>query len=146
MKARAGIGISIVIAFFTALTIASSPRLHEKLHKVGTHHECAATMIASGNCEHSCAASACSQTRECAEFAGFSPETFSICCRVGSFFGPGTRPARCALARSPPPFPRGIDFLAQTIAALFCACVPYSPQSVGQRRDRTPSNSNHENS
>lgn len=53
MKARAGIGISIVIVFFTALTIASSPRLHEKLHKVGTHHECAATMIASGNCEHS---------------------------------------------------------------------------------------------
>jgi len=53
MKARASIGISIVIAFFTALTIASSPRLHEKLHKVGTHHECAATMIASGNCEHS---------------------------------------------------------------------------------------------
>ena len=52
MKARAGIGISIVIAFFTALTVASSPQLHEKLHKVGTHHECAATMIASGNCEH----------------------------------------------------------------------------------------------
>jgi hypothetical protein len=53
MKARAGIGIGVVIAFFTALTIASSPRLHEKLHKVGTHHECAATMIASGSCEHS---------------------------------------------------------------------------------------------
>ena len=44
-----------------------------------------------------CAASACSQTRECAEFAGFSPETFSIRCRVGSFFGPGTRPARISL-------------------------------------------------
>src|SRR5207244_12722819 len=53
MKARAGIGISIVIAFLAALTIASSPRLHEKLHKAGPHHECAATMIASGNCEHS---------------------------------------------------------------------------------------------
>jgi hypothetical protein len=32
MKARAGIGISIVIAFFTALTIAGSPQLHEKLN------------------------------------------------------------------------------------------------------------------
>ena len=52
MKARAGIGISIVIAFFTALTIASSPQLHEKLHKVDSQHACAATMIASGNCEH----------------------------------------------------------------------------------------------
>ena len=44
-----------------------------------------------------CAASACSQTRERAEFAGFSPETFSICCRVGSFLGPGTRPAGVSL-------------------------------------------------
>src|SRR5205823_68144 len=42
MKARAGIGISIVIAFFTALTIASSPRLHERLHKVGSQREAAA--------------------------------------------------------------------------------------------------------
>jgi hypothetical protein len=53
MKARTGIGIGVIIAFFTALTIASSPQLHKKLHKVGMHHECAATMIASGNCEHS---------------------------------------------------------------------------------------------
>ena len=53
MKARAGIGIGVVIAFFTALTIASSPQLHEKLHKVDSQHACAATMIASGNCEHS---------------------------------------------------------------------------------------------
>ena len=44
-----------------------------------------------------CAASAFSQTRERAEFAGFSPETFSICCRVGSFLGPGTRPAGISL-------------------------------------------------
>ena len=52
MKARAGIGISIVIAFLAALTIASSPQLHEKLHKPSSQHECAATLIASGNCEH----------------------------------------------------------------------------------------------
>jgi hypothetical protein len=53
MKPRACIGIGIVIAFFTALTIASSPQLHERLHKVDSQHGCAATMIASGNCEHS---------------------------------------------------------------------------------------------
>jgi hypothetical protein len=52
MKPRAFIGIAIVVAFFTALTIASSPRLHEKLHKAGPHHECAVTLIAAGNCEH----------------------------------------------------------------------------------------------
>jgi hypothetical protein len=52
MKPRAFISIGVVSAFFAALTIASSPRLHEKLHKVGPHHECAATILASGNCEH----------------------------------------------------------------------------------------------
>jgi hypothetical protein len=53
MKPRACIGLSVLIGFFAALTLASSPQLHEKLHKVGTHHECAATIISSGNCEHS---------------------------------------------------------------------------------------------
>jgi len=53
MKPRACIGLSVLIGFFAALTLASSPQLHEKLHRVGTHHACAATMIASGNCEHS---------------------------------------------------------------------------------------------
>jgi hypothetical protein len=53
MKPRAWIGIGVVVSFFTALTIASSPQLHERLHKVDSHHECAATMIASGKCEHS---------------------------------------------------------------------------------------------
>jgi hypothetical protein len=53
MKPRAFIGIGIVIAFFAALTVASSPKLHEKLHKQSPQHECAATILASGNCEHS---------------------------------------------------------------------------------------------
>jgi hypothetical protein len=52
MKPRVWICIGVVVSFFTALTIASSPQLHEKLHKVDSHHACAATMIASGNCEH----------------------------------------------------------------------------------------------
>jgi len=53
MKACARVGVSVLFAFFVALTLGSSPQLHEKLHKAGPHHECAATMIASGNCEHS---------------------------------------------------------------------------------------------
>src|SRR5207244_13510190 len=52
MKACARVGISVLFAFFVALTLASSPRLHERLHKVDSQHACAATMIASGNCEH----------------------------------------------------------------------------------------------
>ena len=52
MKPRAWIGIGVVVSFLTALTIASSPQLHERLHKVDSHHECAATIIASGKCEH----------------------------------------------------------------------------------------------
>jgi hypothetical protein len=35
------------------LTIACSPRLHERLHTVDSQHACAATMIASGSCEQS---------------------------------------------------------------------------------------------
>src|SRR4029078_2744170 len=52
MKACARVGISVLFVFFVALTLASSPRLHERLHKVDSQHACAATMIASGNCEH----------------------------------------------------------------------------------------------
>jgi hypothetical protein len=44
--------MSVLFAFFVALTLASSPQSHEKLHKVDSQHACAATMIASGNCEH----------------------------------------------------------------------------------------------
>jgi len=41
----------LIAAFLCALLVASSPRLHEKLHQVGSHHECAATILAAGNCE-----------------------------------------------------------------------------------------------
>jgi hypothetical protein len=53
MKVCARVGISVLFAFFVALTLASSPQLHEKLHKIDSQHECAATIISSGNCEHS---------------------------------------------------------------------------------------------
>jgi len=53
MKACIRVGISVLFAFFVALTLASSPRLHEKVHKPSSQHECAATILASGNCEHS---------------------------------------------------------------------------------------------
>jgi hypothetical protein len=41
----------LLAAFVMALIVASSPWLHEKLHHIGRHHECAATLLASGNYE-----------------------------------------------------------------------------------------------
>src|SRR5437764_12378337 len=53
MKPCARVGISVLFAFFAALALANSPRLHERLHQVDSQHACAATMIASGSCEQS---------------------------------------------------------------------------------------------
>lgn len=51
MKLRAGLGIGVIVAFLTALALASAPQIHERLHP-NAQHECAATIIASGKCEH----------------------------------------------------------------------------------------------
>jgi hypothetical protein len=56
MRPRAVIAVGLVAAFLAAVTLASSPRLHDRLHPGGAQHECAATMIAAGNCEHTAAA------------------------------------------------------------------------------------------
>src|SRR4026207_1863379 len=52
MKACARVGVSVFFGSFGVVRLASSPRLHERLHKVDSQHPCAATMIAFGNCEH----------------------------------------------------------------------------------------------
>jgi hypothetical protein len=100
MKARAGIGIGVVIAFFTALTIASSPQLHEKLHKVDSQHACAATMIASGNCEHIAPPQLVPKLENAPNSPAFLPKRFQFVVASGSFFSPGTRPAGRSVARS----------------------------------------------
>jgi hypothetical protein len=78
MKARAWIGIGAVVAFFTALTIASSPRLHERLHKVDSHHECAATIISSGNCEHSASPQLVPKLENAPNSPAFLPKRFQF--------------------------------------------------------------------
>ena len=45
----------LLASFLCALTVASSPQLHEKIHQIGRQHECAATLLASGNCDHATA-------------------------------------------------------------------------------------------
>lgn len=64
MRLRAITGFALFTAFLAALSLASAPRLHEQLHPFSAHHECAATMIAAGNYEHSATPSlnAASQT------------------------------------------------------------------------------------
>jgi hypothetical protein len=78
MKACARVGISVLFAFFVALTLASSPRLHEKLHKPGAHHECAATLIASGNCEHSVPPSVAPKFNNFSVSPAFLPQRFQF--------------------------------------------------------------------
>jgi len=57
IRGHAGRGFALVLlaAFLCAVAVASSPRLHEKVHHVGSRHECAATLLASGNCEQAAA-------------------------------------------------------------------------------------------
>ena len=50
MKPRAFISSALVAALLAIITLASAPRLHERLHSTGGNHECAVTLITSGSC------------------------------------------------------------------------------------------------
>jgi hypothetical protein len=78
MKACARVEISVLFAFFVALALASSPRLHEKLHKIDSQHACAATMIASGNCEHSAPPSVAPKSNNIPVSPAFLPKRFQF--------------------------------------------------------------------
>src|SRR5438067_11289697 len=81
MKACARVGISVLFAFFVALTLASSPRLHERLHKVDSQHACAATMIASGNCEHAAPPQLSPKLENAPNSPAFSQNVFNLLSR-----------------------------------------------------------------
>jgi len=76
MKLCARVGISVLFAFFVALTLANSPRLHERLHKVDSQHACAATMIASGSCEHSASPQLVPKLKNAPNSPAFLPQRF----------------------------------------------------------------------
>lgn len=46
-------------AFVLALAVAAAPQLHERLHNISdtVTHQCAVTLVSSGNCEHAFASS-----------------------------------------------------------------------------------------
>src|SRR5207237_9925078 len=69
---------SICVAFLLAWIPASSPQLHEKLHKPGAHHECAATLIASGNYEHSAPPSVAPKSNNFPVSPAFLPQRFQF--------------------------------------------------------------------
>ncbi len=53
-RRRAFTSALVSVAFLWTLALAGAPRLHEQIHKVlGAQHECAVTMVSSGNYDHS---------------------------------------------------------------------------------------------
>jgi hypothetical protein len=55
---RAFVAGLVSTAFLWSVALSASPRLHERIHPDGnqSQHECAVTLVASGNCQHSAAA------------------------------------------------------------------------------------------
>jgi hypothetical protein len=51
---RAFVAVCVSAAFLCALALSASPQLHQRVHKDanGVEHNCAVTMIASGNYDH----------------------------------------------------------------------------------------------
>jgi hypothetical protein len=76
MKAWTQVGMSVLLALFIALTFASWPQLHEKLHKPSSQHECAATILSSGNCEHNALPQGAPQLENAPNSPAFLPQRF----------------------------------------------------------------------
>ncbi len=51
---KRAINLGLICAFVFGTALAASPKLHDRIHR-DSQHECAATLIASGNFEHSAA-------------------------------------------------------------------------------------------
>ena len=49
---KRAINLVLISAFVFGIALAASPKLHDRIHR-DSQHECAATLIASGNYEHS---------------------------------------------------------------------------------------------
>jgi hypothetical protein len=50
---RAIVAAGFIGAFLFALVLAAAPQLHERIHQPrSATHECAVTVLTSGNCEH----------------------------------------------------------------------------------------------
>jgi hypothetical protein len=47
------LALGCILSFLFAIALSDAPQLHSWIHQTfGPHHECAATILASGNCEH----------------------------------------------------------------------------------------------
>jgi len=51
---RAVIGSGLLVAILCAIALSASPQLHERIHRDAnrSNHECAVTLVASGNYHH----------------------------------------------------------------------------------------------
>ncbi len=78
MRTRVCTGISVLIAFFAALTLGSTPRLHDQLHPTGAKHECAATIMRFGNCEDGAAPQVVLAVKNVPNSPAFLPKLFEF--------------------------------------------------------------------
>jgi hypothetical protein len=50
---RAMVAAGFISAFLFTLVLSAAPQLHERIHQpTGANHECAVTLLTSGNCAH----------------------------------------------------------------------------------------------
>jgi hypothetical protein len=60
-----------------AIALSVSPQLHSRLHPTaGANHECAATLISSGNCEHSAPPQVAPKLENAPNSPAFLPQRF----------------------------------------------------------------------
>ncbi len=69
----------LLLAVALAATLAVTPQLHEWLHNFGdsSNHECAATLLSSGNVEHSACEPASVKPRPAPSVPAFRPQPFA---------------------------------------------------------------------
>jgi hypothetical protein len=66
-----------ICSFLFAIALSDAPQLHSRLHPTsGANHECAATLIASGNCEHNVPPQGAPKLENAPNSPAFLPQRF----------------------------------------------------------------------
>src|SRR5436305_11049560 len=69
--------LGCVVSFLFAIGLSDAPQLHNWLHPTsGPNHECAATLIAAGNCEHNALPQGAPKLENAPNSPAFLPQRF----------------------------------------------------------------------
>jgi hypothetical protein len=69
--------LGCICSFLFAIALSDAPQLHSRLHPTsGANHECAATLIASGNCEHNVPPQGAPKLENAPNSPAFLPQRF----------------------------------------------------------------------